>query len=61
MSKFAEFIKALFSFFPSQKELDNAYLNQSVDIYDVERRMREIDSRSNRYPALQSSLGFNVQ
>lgn len=61
MSKFAEFIKALFFFIPSQKELDNAYLNESVDIYDVERRMREIDSRSNRYPAQQSSFGFNVQ
>lgn len=61
MSKFAEFIKTLFFFVPSQNELDNAYLNESVDIYDVERRMREIDSRSNRYPAPHSSFGFNVQ
>jgi hypothetical protein len=32
---------------PTQRELDIAYLNESVDIYDVERRMAEIDQRHN--------------
>ena len=30
---------------PSQREADDAYLSQSVDICDLERRMREIDQR----------------
>jgi len=29
----------------SQNERDEAYLAEAVDIYDLERRMREIDSR----------------
>lgn len=61
MSKFAERIQALFSRIHSQKEIDNAYLNEAVDIYDVERRMREIDSRSNRSPSPYAFFGFSVQ
>ncbi len=45
MSPIFELIKALVPRFPSQQELDQAYLNESVDIYDVERRMWEIEHR----------------
>jgi Protein of unknown function (DUF3563) len=45
MSHLAEFIKAFVPHIASQQERDEAYLNQSVDIFDVERRMLEIDSR----------------
>jgi hypothetical protein len=41
------FIKSLMPHIPTQRELDIAYLNESVDIYDVERRMAEIDHRHN--------------
>ena len=45
MSPFIALIKSLFPHIPSQKERDDAYLNESTDIYDVERRMQEIDNR----------------
>lgn len=58
MSHLFAFIQALFPRIPSQKERDLAYLNQSADIYDVERRMQEIDNRPRRAfwpaPAFQS-------
>ena len=46
MSHFVELIKALVPHIPSQQELDEEYLSQAVDIYDVERRIWEIDHRS---------------
>jgi hypothetical protein len=45
MSHLIALIQSLFPHIPSQKERDAEYLNQSVDIYDVERRMQEIESR----------------
>jgi len=45
MSPIIELIKALVPHIPSQQELDEEYLNESVDVYDVERRMAEIDHR----------------
>ena len=30
----------------SQKDFDDVYLSHAADIYDLERRMREIDQRS---------------
>jgi hypothetical protein len=45
MFHISSFIKSLVPHLPTQKELDIAYLNESVDIYDVERRMAEIDHR----------------
>ena len=45
MSKFFELIKALVPSFKSRKVIDDEYLAQSISIYDLERRMREIDSR----------------
>lgn len=45
MSKFIRLIKALAVSFKSQKDLDDAYLSASTDVYDLERRMHEIDLR----------------
>ena len=45
MSHFVEFIKTLVPHFPSQQERDEQYLSEAVDIYDVERRIFEIDHR----------------
>jgi Protein of unknown function (DUF3563) len=35
--------------FPSEKELDERYLAESADIYELEYRMRRLDARR-RYP-----------
>lgn len=43
MSTLLAFIKALVPGFQSQKESDEAYLAESTDVYDLERRMRQID------------------
>ncbi len=43
MSTLLAFIKALVPGFQSQKTLDEAYLAESADVYDLERRMRELD------------------
>ncbi len=45
MSPIIEFIKTLVPHIPTQQELDEAYLNASIDACDVERRMWEIDHR----------------
>jgi hypothetical protein len=45
MSNFLRLIKALIPSLRSQHECDEAYLAEAVDIYDLERRMREIDAR----------------
>ena len=36
--------------FQTQPEIEEAYLAGSVDIYDLERRMREIDKRDAQEP-----------
>jgi hypothetical protein len=46
MSKLMELIKALVPRFKSEEALDDAYLSESNDMFDLERRMREIDSRA---------------
>lgn len=58
MSKFIRLIKALALSAKSQKDLDNAYLSESTDVYDLERRMREIDLRG-RSSARALSFGPN--
>ena len=45
MSHFVEFIKTLVPHIPSQQQRDAQYLSEAVDIYDVERRIFEIDHR----------------
>jgi hypothetical protein len=44
MSTLIEFIKTLIPHLQSQKEQEEAYLAESSDVYDLERRMREIDT-----------------
>ena len=43
MSTLTELIKALIPNFKSQQSLDDAYLCASVDVFDLERRMRLVD------------------
>ncbi|OIQ65971.1 hypothetical protein GALL_524650 [mine drainage metagenome] len=45
MSVFAQLIKAFQLFFMPQKDRDDSYLSKATDVYDLERRMREIDRR----------------
>lgn len=45
MSKLLGLIQALLPEIEPQQARDQAYLAQSVDIYDLERRMREIEHR----------------
>jgi hypothetical protein len=45
MSKLLRLIKALTPSIEPRRVRDEAYLAESVDIYDLERRMREIDYR----------------
>ena len=46
MSKLFGLIQAILPEIEPQQARDQAYLAQSVDIYDLERRMREIEQRS---------------
>ncbi|MEO8312917.1 MAG: DUF3563 family protein [Caldimonas sp.] len=59
MSKLFGLIQAMLPAAEPQLARDEAYLAQSVDIYDLERRMREIDQRG-RHAAndLTFSLGL---
>ena len=59
MSKLLELIKALIPTIEPQNVRDEAYMAESVDIYDLERRMREIDRRGrNTSHDLTFSLGL---
>lgn len=60
MSPIVEFIKALVPHIPSQQELDEEYLAESVDVYDVERRIWEIDHRSDHAGVHAGGLGGAV-
>ena len=46
MSHFLERIKALLSNAVSPRELDEQYLSQASDVYDVERRQHALDHRA---------------
>ena len=50
MSPIVQLIKAFVPHFPTQQELDEAYLSEATDIYDVERRIFEIDHRERTLP-----------
>lgn len=45
MSILKALVKAFIPQVASESERDAAYLNQSVDLRDLERRMRELDAR----------------
>jgi hypothetical protein len=48
MTSLLNFLKSFLPAIESQKERDEAYMADAVDIYDLERRMREIDERGRR-------------
>lgn len=41
---------------PTQQQRDEAYLSQATDIYDLERRITEIDHRATRGPSHMRSV-----
>ena len=45
MTPILQFLKSLLPVAESQRDRDEAYLAESVDIHDLERRMRSIDER----------------
>lgn len=51
MTTLYTFLKTLLPAVESQQERDEAYLAGAVDIYDLERRMRDIDDRGRFAPA----------
>jgi hypothetical protein len=57
MSTLLKTLKSLLPSIESQNERDDAYLGASVDIYDLERRMREIEERG-RHRAYCHSLSL---
>lgn len=48
MTKLLNLLKSFLPSIESQKDRDEAYMAAAVDIYDLERRMREIDERGRR-------------
>ena len=57
MSPLFELIKSLVPHIPSQQQRDEEYLSHSVDLYDVERRLAEIDHRGAHVPSQTFPLG----
>lgn len=52
MSSFLNFLKSLLPHIKSQQERDESYLSQSIDLNDLERRLRDIDMRGrNKFQA----------
>jgi len=45
MSDFLKFLKTLVPVMPSQRERDEAYLAESQNLADLERRIRDIEGR----------------
>jgi hypothetical protein len=60
MSNFIELIKALVPHMPTPEELDQDYLNESVDIFEVERRMAELDHRAHEFPSQAPAYDFHL-
>lgn len=60
MNTFTRFVRRLLPVVQSQRERDDAYLAESVDIYDLERRMREIDQRGRSLACCPPALGLYV-
>lgn len=56
MTKLQQFLKSLVPAIESGHDRDEAYLAEAVDIYDLERRMRDIDER-----AFRRSPGFALR
>ncbi len=48
MTKLLNFLKSLLPSIESQTQRDEAYMAGAVDIYALERRMREVDERGRK-------------
>jgi len=51
MTNLLKFLKSLLPTIESQRERDEAYMAGAVDIYDLERRMREVDEQDRKNAA----------
>jgi hypothetical protein len=60
MSNLIKLIQAFFPHASTQQERDEAYLNDSVDIYDLERRMAEMDHRKRNGALLAPAFNFSM-
>ena len=58
MSKLIELIKAYLPKLQSQKDTEDSYLEESVDIFDLEHRMKTIASRSGGYCMSHLAVGM---
>jgi len=45
MSNFVDFLRTLVPFMRSQGERDESYLAEALDLYDLERRIRQFEAR----------------
>jgi hypothetical protein len=61
MSKLIELIEAYQPKLRSQEDREFAYLCEAVDIYDLERRMREVDNRAKFFCAPSLAAGRVAQ
>jgi hypothetical protein len=59
MTNLLNLLKSILPSIESQKDRDEAYMAAAVDIYDLERRMREIDERG-RWNASSIAHGLHV-
>ncbi|MGZ5652678.1 MAG: DUF3563 family protein [Caldimonas sp.] len=56
MTTLLNYLRSVLPSIESQQERDELYLSGAVDIYDLERRMREIDDRGRRPSAIALGL-----
>jgi Protein of unknown function (DUF3563) len=49
MNTLLNLLKSLLPDIETQRERDEAYIADAVDIYDLERRMREVDDRGRHH------------
>jgi hypothetical protein len=59
MSNFLGLLDALIPTMRTQRERDEAYLGEALDIYDLKGRMREFDARG-RHPISDVFLGYGL-
>ena len=57
MSNFLKLLKALVPFLQSQRERDETYLAEALDLDDLERRVRKIEARG-RHATSEVPLGL---
>lgn len=60
LSPLVRFVRQFLPNVQSQQERDEIYLSESVDIYDLERRMRDIDRRGLR-PQSRTMIGLGLR